>query len=85
MFNICKDGVLFKLCLWKKKNKNEDEKIEIFKLGFLDLVNSLHIGSLNIGLRAVISVLGRACHAVTIYTGKVLQTYVITRFVTTNE
>ena len=56
-------------------------------------LNSLHTGSLNIGLGAVISVhekpinrlFGRTCHAVTIYARKVPQTYVITRFVTTNE
>ena len=56
-------------------------------------INSLHTGSLNKGLRELISVhgkpinrlVGRACHAVTIYAGKVLQTYVITRSVTTNK
>ena len=57
------------------------------------LFNSLHAGSLNLGLRGLISVrgkpiirlVGRVCHAVTIYAGKVPQTYVLTRFVTTNE
>ena len=56
-------------------------------------VNSLHAGSLNVGLRAVISIhrkpinwlIRRACHALMIYAGKVRQTYVITCFVTTNE
>ena len=42
MLKICKDRILFELCLWKKKEEERRKKmskIEIFKLGFLNLLN----------------------------------------------
>ena len=56
-------------------------------------INSLHVGSLNIGLCAIGSVrgkpinrlVGRTNHSVMIHERKAQKTYVITRFVTTNE